>query len=50
MSACFNELPSELKEMVWSYIDYDYPSHTFQRESVSLVPYTCVSRDWQYYF
>ena len=36
--------------MVWSYIDYDYPSDPFQRESVSLVPYACVFREWQLAF
>ena len=50
MPACFNKLPFEVKTMVWSYIDYDYPSDPFQRESVSLVPYACVSREWQLAF
>ena len=50
MPAYFNKLPFEVKTMVWSYIDYDYPSDPFQRESVSLVPYTCVSREWQLAF
>ncbi|KAL2058744.1 hypothetical protein ABVK25_000035 [Lepraria finkii] len=50
MPASFSELPVELKFLVWSYIDYDYPSNPFQRESVSLVPYACVSREWQLAF
>lgn len=50
MPACFNELPFEVKAVVWSYIDYDCPSDPFQQESVSLVPYACVSRDWQLAF
>lgn len=50
MPACFNKLPFEVKTMVWSYIDYDYPSGPFQRESVSLAPYACVSREWQLAF
>ena len=38
--------------MVWSYIDYDYPSDSFPfpPRRVSLVPYACVSRDWQLTF
>ena len=50
MPASFSELPVEVKAMVWSYIDYDYPSNPFQRENVSLVPYACVSREWQLAF
>lgn len=50
MPFCFNKLPFEVKTMVWSYIDYDYPSDPFQRETVSLVPYACVSREWQLAF
>ena len=34
MPACIDKLLSEVKTMVWSYIDYDYPSDPFQRESV----------------
>ena len=50
MPPCFNELPFEVKTMVWSHIDYDYQSVPWQRESVSLVPYACVSREWQLAF
>lgn len=39
-----------MKTMVWSHIDYDYQSVPWQRESVSLVPYACVSREWQLAF
>ena len=45
MPACFIKPPFEVKTMLWSYIDYNYPSDPFQRESVSLVPYACVSRE-----
>lgn len=47
MTACFNELPLEVKTMVWSYIDYDYSSDLNIRDPVSLTPYACVSREWQ---
>ena len=50
MPASFSELPVEVKALVWSYIDYDYPSNPFQPKSVSLVPYACVSREWQLAF
>ena len=46
MPACFNKLPFEVKTMVWLYINYDYSSNPFQQESISLIPYACVSRDW----
>lgn len=49
MTACFNELPFEVKMTVWSYIDYDYPSDPGTPD-ISLVPYACVSREWQLVF
>lgn len=50
MPFSFDDLPSELKSIVWSYIDYDNPGGPFQQEPISLVPYACVSREWQLAF
>ncbi len=48
MPACFSGLPLEVKRIVWSYVDYECPSD--QRKSYSLVPYACVSLEWQLAF
>ena len=50
MPACFDDLPVEMKSLVWSYIDYEYSGGLFIYESVSLAPYACVSREWQLVF
>ena len=43
MPACFDDLPSELKSLVWSYVDLHYQKGSL----ISRAPCACVSREWQ---